>query len=109
MAAKTKSQPNKAATPIENVRGSTIAKTPQTKTTTAEAINHRLSRLTSISTLSDSNELLTNVLRILALMMAMEQHIRFGDLRGAILWPLHRAARNAQEFAITAKHELVRG
>jgi hypothetical protein len=85
MAAKTKSQPNKAATPIENVRGSTIAKTPQTNTTTAEAINHRLARFTSISTLSDSNELLTKVPRILALMMAMEQHFHVGNLRRPFL------------------------
>src|SRR5262249_44784719 len=73
MAAKIKSQPNKPATPIENVRGSTIARTPQTKTTTAEAINHRLARFTSISTLPDSRRLFTTPRSVL-LMIAIEQH-----------------------------------
>ena len=36
---KINSQPNNSATPIENVRGSTIARIPQAKTTTAEAVN----------------------------------------------------------------------
>ena len=59
MTAKTKNQPSTATTPTENLIGITIAKTPWTKTTTAEAINHRLARFTSRSALSDSNELRT--------------------------------------------------
>jgi hypothetical protein len=102
MAAKTNSQPSNPATPTENVRGSTIAKTPQTNTTTAEAINHRLARFTSMSTLSDSNEFITKVPRILALMMAIEQHIRFGDFWGYFLASPQRckkcaAIRNCRE------------
>src|SRR4029077_9499738 len=58
MAAKIKSQPNNRATPIENVRGSTIARIPQANTTTAEAINQRVARLTSML-VSTSGEFFT--------------------------------------------------
>ena len=88
MAAKIKSQPNNRATPIENVRGSTIAQTPHINTITAEANNHRAARFTSTSMLPGSDELLTKSGRILALTIAIEQDFPVLDLGGQCSdWP----------------------
>jgi hypothetical protein len=95
------SQPNKLATPSENVRDSKISRTPQTTTTRAEAINHRVARFTSISTLSGCNG--SSPPRVKSAVNNRDETAYYiGDF-ASVIPSLHRRTRNARQFAILAK------